>query len=121
MTATEQQIRDLAATIADQAQAIRDGTLTGPLYAHARLIRNNAETLAAWAVMPGTEPDASSSGAGGPVTTERTMWTYKGTNVWPADRNSAGIRWYAHMSGAPGTLRADTKDGMRELITHYTS
>jgi hypothetical protein len=48
MTATEQQIRDLAATIADQAQAIADGTLTGPLYAHARLVLRNAELLAAW-------------------------------------------------------------------------
>jgi hypothetical protein len=58
MTATEQQIRELAGTIADQAQAIKDGTLTGPLYAHARLIRNNAETLAAWAATLGTGPDA---------------------------------------------------------------
>jgi hypothetical protein len=32
------------------------------------------------------------------------MWTYKGIDVFPADRNSSGI------------LRADTKEGMRQLI-----
>jgi hypothetical protein len=53
------------------------------------------------------------------VTAGRAMWTYKRVDVWPADRNSAGIRWYAHVPGSP-VLRADTKDGMRELITHYT-
>jgi hypothetical protein len=53
------------------------------------------------------------------VTAERTMWTYKHVDVWPADRNSAGIRWYARVPGAP-VLRADTKADMRELITHYT-
>jgi hypothetical protein len=50
---------------------------------------------------------------------ERKPWTYKGIDVWPADRNSSGIRWYARVPNAP-TLRADTKDGMRELITRYT-
>ncbi len=45
-------------------------------------------------------------------------WTYKGTNIWPAGRNSSGIRWYARIPGVP-TLRADTKQSMRELINHY--
>ena len=45
-------------------------------------------------------------------------WTYKSVDVYPADRNSAGIRWYARIDGAP-MLRADTKAGMRELITRY--
>lgn len=48
------------------------------------------------------------------------MWTYKGVDIFPADRNSSGIRWYArNVPGAPGTLRADSKQSMRELITHY--
>ena len=45
------------------------------------------------------------------------MWTYKGIDVFPADINSSGIRWYARM-GIGITLRADTKQGMRELINH---
>ena len=51
MTPAEQrarQYRELAATIADQAQAIADGTLAGPRYGMARLILRNAETLDAW-------------------------------------------------------------------------
>jgi hypothetical protein len=59
--------------------------------------------------------------------TERQPWTYKGIGIWPADRNSSGIRWYARTAddldafqpGTPAMLRADTKDGIRELITHY--
>lgn len=47
----------------------------------------------------------------------RTLWTYKGVNVFPADRNASGIRWYARM-GLGFTLRADTKESMRHLITH---
>lgn len=56
------------------------------------------------------------------------MWTYKGLFVFPADRNSAGIRWETFISlaedsrfniDAPPRLRADTKQGMRELINHY--
>lgn len=39
-------------------------------------------------------------------------WVYLGVNVYPADRNSSGIRWHTI---APN-LRADTKSGMRELI-----
>jgi hypothetical protein len=44
----EKQYRELAATIADQAQAIADGTLTGPRFGMVQLIKRNAETLAAW-------------------------------------------------------------------------
>ncbi len=48
--------------------------------------------------------------------TEPKIWSYKGYNVYPADRNSNGIRWYAH-SGNGYKLRSDTKAGMRQLIT----
>jgi hypothetical protein len=47
---------------------------------------------------------------------ERKPWRYKGMDVFPADRNSSGIRWYAR-PGNGKVLRADTKDGMRQLIT----
>lgn len=40
--------------------------------------------------------------------------TYKGVNIYPASPNNSGIRWYAH--GKAGFLRADTLQGMRELI-----
>ena len=43
-------------------------------------------------------------------------WTYKGVTVYPADLNSSGIRWYAR-TGAGICLRADTKQGIRALIT----
>jgi hypothetical protein len=43
-------------------------------------------------------------------------WAYKGVIVHPADRNSSGIRWYARI-GSGRALRADSKDGMRDLIT----
>ncbi len=46
---------------------------------------------------------------------KREMWTYKGVNVYPAEINSSGIRWYA--LGFGGTLKADTKESMRQLIT----
>ncbi len=45
-------------------------------------------------------------------------WMYKGVEVWPADRNSSGIAWYARSIFSSPTLRADTKQGMRQLITH---
>lgn len=45
------------------------------------------------------------------------MWTYKGIDIFPADFNSSGIRWMAWTDW--GTLRADTKTGMRGLINHY--
>jgi len=42
------------------------------------------------------------------------MWTYKGIDVYPADNNTIGIRWYARTD--KGKLRADTKELMRKLI-----
>lgn len=47
------------------------------------------------------------------------MWTYKGVDVYPADRNSSGIRWYARHPLAPAVLRSDTREGMRHLISRY--
>lgn len=49
------------------------------------------------------------------------MWTYYGVTVDRAGVNSAGIRWSALVSfpGYAGFLRADSKEGMRELIRHY--
>jgi hypothetical protein len=44
----EKQYRELAGTIADQAQAIADGSLAGPRYAMAQLILRNAQCLVAW-------------------------------------------------------------------------
>ena len=43
----DKQYRELAATIAGQAQALADGTTAGPRYAMARLILSNAEQLVA--------------------------------------------------------------------------
>jgi hypothetical protein len=47
-TATVQQRRELAATIAAKAQALADGTLTGPEHAAAKLILSNAQMLLDW-------------------------------------------------------------------------
>jgi hypothetical protein len=44
------------------------------------------------------------------------MWTYYGVNVYPCGRNNSGLRWEAYCGR---NLRADTKDGMRDLIRHY--
>jgi hypothetical protein len=48
----------------------------------------------------------------------RKEWTYYGINVYPADINGSGIRWYANPLDYPnsGILRADTKECMKELI-----
>lgn len=46
--ATEEQIRELAGTMALQLQAIADGTLTGPRHAAVRLLAANMDRLAAW-------------------------------------------------------------------------
>lgn len=43
------------------------------------------------------------------------MWTYKGLDIYRADINSSGIRWYTRSPW--GILRADTKESMRHLIT----
>lgn len=45
-------------------------------------------------------------------TRKRTCWTYKGVNVFPAELNGSGIRWTAL------GLRANTKEGMRQLINN---
>lgn len=45
------------------------------------------------------------------------MWTYKGLDIWPHDRNSMGLRWYAYsLWDDTPKLRADSKAGMRALI-----
>ena len=49
--------------------------------------------------------------------TQPKMWTYKGVDVYPADRNGSGIRWVSQALGLGSRLRADTKAGMRYLIT----
>jgi hypothetical protein len=74
MTPAEQrdkQYRELAATIASQAQAIADGTLTGPCYAHARLILRNAEQLAAETPDDRSGMPAAEPGPGTGTLTER--------------------------------------------------
>jgi hypothetical protein len=45
------------------------------------------------------------------------MWTYKGIDIFPADINGSGIRWYARTSD--GMLRADSKASMRQAVTEY--
>ena len=47
-SATAGQIAELARAIADQAQAIADGRVIGPLPAAAARLTGNVETLAAW-------------------------------------------------------------------------
>lgn len=52
------------------------------------------------------------------------MWTYKGVDIWPAGPVVFdGLRWYARTDtsdpAVPPVLRASSKQGMRELITHY--
>jgi hypothetical protein len=42
------QYRELAATIADQAQAIADGTVVGPLHGAVARLKSNLDTLVAW-------------------------------------------------------------------------
>lgn len=42
------------------------------------------------------------------------MRTYYGVTIWPHDPNSMGLRWTATIDGT--RLRADTLDGIRELI-----
>lgn len=47
------------------------------------------------------------------------MWTYKGFDIFQADRNSSGIRWYVRTE--QGILRSDTKQGMKALINELLS
>lgn len=39
---------ELAGSIADQAQAIKDGTVIGPMWSAVRRLRDNADMLLAW-------------------------------------------------------------------------
>ena len=48
MTAQVWQIRDLAQTIANQAQAIADGKVIGPLFPAVKRLADNVDTLAQW-------------------------------------------------------------------------
>lgn len=48
MAATEQQIVELAGTVATQAEAIAQGTVRGPRYAAVARLRENVDTLATW-------------------------------------------------------------------------
>ena len=43
--------------------------------------------------------------------------TYMGVFIERADINSSGIRWTAFVQGA-GTLKADTLQGIKQLIKH---
>ena len=43
------------------------------------------------------------------------MWAYKGLDIFRADINGSGIRWYTRSPW--GILRADSKASMRGLIT----
>lgn len=56
--ARERQCRDLAATIATQAQAIADGTVIGPRHGAVRRLVSNVQTLVAW-----TDDDRSGAGS----------------------------------------------------------
>lgn len=46
--ADEKLITELAATIANQAEAIANGTVKGPRYAQVKLLAHNIDTLGAW-------------------------------------------------------------------------
>lgn len=46
------------------------------------------------------------------------FWTYKGITVFPARSNGSGIRWNAN-AGVGLTLKADTKQGMKDLINEH--
>ncbi len=48
------------------------------------------------------------------------VWEYKGVMILPANFNGSGIRWTAN-AHVGYTLKADTKQGMRELITEALS
>ena len=49
------------------------------------------------------------------------MWTYRGIDIFRSSTDM-GTRWQSEWVDLPkfsGRLRADTKDGMRDLINHY--
>jgi hypothetical protein len=77
MTEAEQQdkqYRELAAAIADQAQAIADGTGSGPLYARVQLLKSNVALLEAWT------PDDRSGMAPAAQDEQETPAVYLGTD-----------------------------------------
>lgn len=45
---------------------------------------------------------------------EKIMRSYMGINIYPAGPNSSGMRWWA--LGPTGQLRADTLEGIKNLI-----
>lgn len=47
----------------------------------------------------------------------RKMWTYKGVDIYPADINGSGMRWYARTEW--GLIRSDTKVSMRVAISSH--
>jgi len=48
------------------------------------------------------------------------MWTYKGLDIFQADRNSMGLRWYARVPFGPlNRLWTYSKADMRQMITQY--
>jgi len=50
--------------------------------------------------------------------TQLLAWLYKGVAIFPATINGSGIKWTAN-AGYGHTLRADTKQNMRELINQH--
>lgn len=61
-------------------------------------------------IMPGTKYDCT-------VKKESKERQYKGHTIWRATTNSAGIKYYAYTNN--GTLRADTLQGIKNLIKKY--
>lgn len=62
---TDEQVRDLAGTMAAQLQAIADGSLTGPRRAAVALLVGNMDTLATWQARLDAEADSIPVAAGG--------------------------------------------------------
>lgn len=50
----------------------------------------------------------------------REAWCYRGHDIYPADANSSGIRWYTRHP-ALGMLRADSKRSMRRMLADSAS
>ncbi len=46
--------------------------------------------------------------------TEQLLWTYKGVDVFKADANNVGIRWYARTNY--GMLKTSSKKNMKRMI-----
>lgn len=43
--------------------------------------------------------------------------TYKNFTIYPCEYNASGMRYYAHTNN--GTLRADTLQGIKNLINNH--